>query len=103
MFSEKLLPRFGHFLPLVLHGEFETRSNKVTIAICNKAAMGKARLVIPPRGEQQAIADFLDRETAKIDALVEKIENAIKLLKEYRTALISAAVTGKIDVRNEMT
>jgi len=52
--------------------------------------------------EQQAIADFLDRETAKIDALIEKIEKAIKLLKEYRTALISAAVTSKIDVREEI-
>jgi type I restriction enzyme S subunit len=57
----------------------------------------------PPQEERNAIADFLDRETAKIDALVGKIEEAIKLLKEYRTALISAAVTGKIDVRNEMT
>ncbi len=57
------------------------------------------RLPCPPLSEQQAIADFLDHETAKIDALIGKIEEAIKLLKEYRTALISAAVTGKIDVR----
>jgi hypothetical protein len=42
---------------------------------------------------------FLDKETAKIDALVTKIQEASDRLKEYRTALISAAVTGKIDVR----
>jgi type I restriction enzyme S subunit len=49
--------------------------------------------------EQQAIAAFLDRETGKIDALIAKVGVAITRLKEYRTALISAAVTGKIDVR----
>ena len=54
---------------------------------------------LPPLSEQTAIAAFLDRETAKIDALVTKVEEAIDRLQEYRTALISAAVTGKIDVR----
>lgn len=49
--------------------------------------------------EQSDIADFLDRETAKIDALIAKIRQAIERLKELRTALISAAVTGSIDVR----
>ncbi len=59
-----------------------------------------ARVVlIPPLCEQTGIAAFLDRETAKIDALVAKIETAIERLQEYRTALITAAVTGKIDVR----
>jgi len=54
---------------------------------------------VPPLPEQQAITAFLDRETHKIDALVVKVETIIEKLKEYRTALISAAVTGKIDVR----
>jgi type I restriction enzyme S subunit len=53
----------------------------------------------PPETEQTAIATYLDRETAKIDQLVEKVETAIARLQEYRTALITAAVTGKIDVR----
>jgi len=56
-------------------------------------------MVVPPLDEQQAIVDFLDRETNQIDALITKVETAIEKLKEYRTALISAAVTGKIDVR----
>jgi type I restriction enzyme S subunit len=51
------------------------------------------------QNEQHAIANYLDRETAKIDALVAKVETAIERLKEYRSALISAAVTGKIDLR----
>jgi len=56
-------------------------------------------LPFPPGLEQCSIADYLDRETAKIDALVAKVREAIDRLKELRTALISAAVTGKIDVR----
>ena len=59
-------------------------------------------VTLPPLPEQQAIAVFLDRETGKIDTLIAKVEEAIAKLKEYRTTLISAAVTGKIDVRNEV-
>ncbi len=54
---------------------------------------------LPPLPEQQTIAAFLDRETNKIDTLIAKVEAAIEKLKEYRTTIISAAVTGKIDVR----
>jgi len=56
---------------------------------------------IPAELEQIAIAAYLDRETAKIDALIAKIREAIAILKEYRSALISAAVTGKIDVQRD--
>ena len=55
---------------------------------------------LPPKLEQQVIADHLDRETARIDALLTKVREAIDRLKELRTVLISAAVTGKIDVRD---
>jgi type I restriction enzyme S subunit len=57
-------------------------------------------LPVPPPAEQTAIAAFLDRETAKINALIAKTEKAIELAQERRSALISAAVTGKIDVRD---
>lgn len=56
-------------------------------------------LATPPLPEQTAIANFLDTRTAKIDTLIAKARQAIELMKERRTALISAAVTGKIDVR----
>lgn len=56
---------------------------------------------VPPSSQQHAIAAFLDRETARIDALIAKIHEAIDHLKEFRAALISAAATGKIDVREE--
>jgi len=65
----------------------------------NFEQIGAFPIPLPPLAEQKEIAAFLDRETAKIDALSTKITTAIDHLKEYRTALISAAVTGKIDVR----
>ncbi|RLD05858.1 MAG: restriction endonuclease subunit S, partial [Chloroflexi bacterium] len=52
---------------------------------------------LPPLPEQRAIAAFLDRETAKIDALAAKKERLVELLKEKRTALISHAVTKGLD------
>ncbi len=56
-------------------------------------------IAVPPLPEQAAIAAYLDVETAKLDALVAKVAEAVERLQEYRTALITAAVTGKIDVR----
>ena len=55
----------------------------------------------PPPLEQKQIAVFLERENERAEALTSEAERAIELLQERRTALISAAVTGKIDVRHE--
>jgi type I restriction enzyme S subunit len=57
------------------------------------------RVCLPPLPEQDEILDHIDRETARIEGLIEKTERSIALLKEKRAALITAAVTGKIDVR----
>jgi len=57
---------------------------------------------VPPRSEQQTITTYLKKETAQIDALVSRIREGIEKLREYSTALISAAVTGKIDVTGEI-
>lgn len=57
------------------------------------------KVVVPPGGEQSAIVTFLQHETSKIDRLNAEAISAIDLLQERRSALISAAVTGKIDVR----
>ncbi len=62
--------------------------------------LGNLLLAYPPTStERKQIADYLDTQTSKIDTLIKNANQAIKLLKERRTALISAAVTGKIDVR----
>ena len=59
----------------------------------------EAPVPLPPLAEQSAIAAFLDTETTKLDILTAEAQRGIELLKERRSALISAAVTGKIDVR----
>ena len=56
-------------------------------------------MTVPPLVEQSAITEFLDCETTKLDTLTAQARTAITLLQERRTALISAAVTGQIDVR----
>jgi type I restriction enzyme S subunit len=99
-FGCEVTNRFGQFIVSCLTQEFMRHANKVTLAICNKSEMGEVSMCAPPLTEQRTIVSFLDRETAKVDALVAKIQEAIDRLKEYRTALISAAVTGKLDVRD---
>ena len=79
-----------------------TQATKNAQPIITGTFLGNQALAAPPEPEQRAIAAFLDRETARIDALVAKVRDAIERLKEFRTALISAAVTGKIDVREEV-
>jgi type I restriction enzyme S subunit len=61
--------------------------------------LGQFSTPVPPVEEQDRIVAVIRKETAEIDALVRKIRDAITRLHELRTALISAAVTGKIDVR----
>lgn len=60
-------------------------------------------IINPPKEEQQAISNYLDIQALKIDNMTLKLKTAIDKLKEYRTALISAAVTGQIDVREAGT
>jgi len=62
--------------------------------------IGNLLVTLPPTEEQSTIATFLDEKTTQIDQLIEKTQQSIDLLKEKRAALITAAVTGKIDVRN---
>jgi type I restriction enzyme S subunit len=76
------------------------RSVGSTMDNLNTSILSRLPVSIPPLQEQRTIAAYLDRETAKIDALIDKAEAMIERLQEYRTALISAAVTGKIDVRD---
>lgn len=58
-------------------------------------------IITPPLSEQQAIVEYLDKKTSDIDTAIQKINTQIADLQAYRTALISEAVTGKIDVRNQ--
>ena len=75
--------------------------NGVSRDALNFEQVGTLVIAAPSLFEQRAIADFLDRETRMIDALAAKVREAIERIKELRSASISAAVTGKIDLRNE--
>lgn len=59
-------------------------------------------LPVPPIQEQLSIASFLDQKTSHIDTLISEARKFIDLLKEYHSSLITAAVTGKIDVREDV-
>ena len=83
---------------------FEFQSGMFITSTINQLTLGMLngfRVPLPPDTEQRAIAAFLDQETAKLDSLIAKVREAVDRLKELRTALISAAVTGRIDVREE--
>ena len=66
----------------------------------SQATISDFKLPVPPLAEQQAIADFLDAKTAKIDELIGELTKQIGELTEYKQAVITEAVTGKVDVRD---
>jgi type I restriction enzyme S subunit len=74
-------------------------SDRVAMPKINRESLKAVRIPMPPMSEQHNISSFLADETAGIDSLITDAQEAITLLQERRTALISAAVTGKIDVR----
>jgi type I restriction enzyme S subunit len=77
-------------------------SERVAMPKINRESLKDVWLALPTIEEQSAIVDFLDTETNKLDALKTEAERGIALLKERRSALIAAAVTGQVDVRGEV-
>ena len=92
-------PRFLRYMLMHMRPLFLLHAVKSAVPGVDRNDIHADHTALPNWTEQHKIADHLDRETAKIDALAAKIREAIERLKELRTALISAAVTGKIDVR----
>jgi type I restriction enzyme S subunit len=76
-------------------------ADRVAMPKINRETLNELRLPTPPIAEQLAIADYLDKESANLDRVVVKVEEAVERHQEYRRALITAAVTGKIDVRSQ--
>jgi len=85
---------FSTGLPYQGLGKFGTQLN------LNTDTVGDIFLPIPTADEMTIIVSFIDNQTQKIDCLISKYQKQIELMQEYRTALISQAVTGKIDVRD---
>jgi type I restriction enzyme S subunit len=94
-------PRFLYYCLRAAAGAglFMAEGNPNTIDHLTAEKLKKHRLPFPSGAEQAEIACALDRETARIDTIITKTREQIAKFHEYRTALISAAVTGKIDVR----
>ena len=79
--------------------QLDARATGATIRGINIRDLKRAVIPVPCPQEQRSISAHLDKETATLDKLAVMLLRHVKLLGEYRTALISAAVTGKIDVR----
>ncbi|QTS86220.1 restriction endonuclease subunit S [Ectopseudomonas khazarica] len=92
------------FLYYVFHtaanlGLFAGSEGRSTIAHLTAETLRRYRFAFPPQPEQASIANRLNKIASSFERLIQEAETAISLLKERRTALISAAVTGQIDVR----
>jgi type I restriction enzyme S subunit len=84
-----------------LRTESESAGSTKGAITCDQLA--RLGIPLPPLHEQHTIAAYLDTAAGKFDALVREAEQGIDLLRERRSALIAAAVTGKIDVRDTST
>jgi len=94
--SKVNLNYFFHTLPIFL--VLNAKENIYGAKLLNQSLIFNTSLLSPPKGEQQAIADYLDTKTAHIDRIVETINTQIDKLKELRKTLINDVVTGKIKV-----
>ena len=97
-----------HFLAAVLmssHGKnyFTSTSQQTTnLATTNSTKLRNFPVPLPPLAEQAAIIERVKTDSGRLETIIGKVDLSIDCLREYRTALISAAVTGKIDVRKEV-
>lgn len=97
--ERRIVARFAAYQLKRMETTLRKIAPSATLPILDQGEIADLPFAEPPIPEQQAIADYLDAQTAKLDALMRKAEEAIERLQEYRTALITAAVTGKIDAR----
>jgi len=88
-----------YFMSEAGKGELWSRATGSTAIGIKASHLKEISITIPPLSEQQAIVSYLDYETVRIDALIARVREGIAKVQEYSAALIAAAVTGKIDVR----
>ena len=100
--NDNLIPDYAYLLITSdgLVAELSLESKGSTMDNLNTETLGKVRTPVPPIEEQTAILNYVEQASGKYKKLIENAESAIQLMQERRTALISSAVTGKIDVRN---
>ena len=90
--------RFFYYIALVF--DYDKYKSNTAVPSMTQGDYNNFFLPVPPLAEQQSIADFLDAKTAKIDELISELTKQIDELTEYKQAVITEAVTGKVDVRD---
>ena len=98
-FNKKVVPAFGFFYFYSIEKTIIANANLSTMGIINQTKMKSLEMTVPPIDEQSAILNYINNENLTFDNLISKYQKQIDLMQEYRTSLISQAVTGKIDVR----
>lgn len=97
-----VIPQYFYFyLSTFLPRVALSGGNKVTMESLRRPMVAGMQIALPPIEEQHEIAAYIDEQTTKIDLLIKKAQQFVELAKERRAALITAAVTGQIDVRGE--
>ena len=95
-----------YLLWLILSNEFTRyailESDRVAMPKINRESLARIKFPVPQLEEQLKGIEFIKSRVSGIEAVIEETNSSIDLLKEHRTALISAAVTGKIDVREQV-
>ncbi|QCZ94372.1 restriction endonuclease subunit S [Salinimonas iocasae] len=84
----------------VSYKQFEVLSRGGTMGVINIGILSDIFIALPPLDEQNKIKELIESQASKYDKLIKKATSSISLLKERKISLISAAVTGKIDVRH---
>lgn len=97
-----LLPEYLVYVFRAMRSEFQALMIGSTHQTIYQPIAAAIRIPVPPIDEQRSIAAYLDEQTSKIDMLIAETKVFVELSRERRTALITAAVTGQIDVRNEV-
>ncbi|MBA7575979.1 hypothetical protein ES708_17816 [subsurface metagenome] len=80
-------------------GQFSVKANGVTRYGISTHPIKNIPVLLPPKKEQEQIVNHLDKHTTRIDKTIQKVEQKIKFLEEYKKSLIHHTVTGKIDVK----
>jgi len=99
IFNHDINPVFGAYYLSSIKEIIVSMANAATLAILNQSNTKEIPITCPPIEEQSEIVNYIESRTTKIDAIVGEIQLQLQKLKEYKTAVISEVVTGKVDVR----
>lgn len=95
---QKINPKFLSYLLLTASNYVQKTSLFTVMPIINNRDMGQYKITIPPKPEQQAIANYLDDKCGKIDAIIQDKQQQLEKLEKYKKAIIFEYVTGKKQV-----